>query len=137
MEMQIARNETILDLGFLEGKKYLIHDRDSKYCPAFFRVIKDSGVDLVKLPKRSPNLHSYAERWVLSIKSDCLSKLILFGEASLRRAVSQYLIHYHEERHHQSMGNKILFPRQERGSGPVRCKERLGGLLRFYHRDAA
>ena len=135
--MQIARNETMLDLGFLDGKRYLIHDRDSKYCPAFLRIIKDSGVDLVKLPKRSPNLNSYVERWVLSVKSEGLSKLILFGEASLRRAISQYVAHYHRERHHQSKGNRILFPSEERGNGPVRCRERLGGLFRFYYRDAA
>jgi transposase InsO family protein len=136
--MQIARNITMADWGFLSEGNYLIHDRDSKYCPAFLRIIKDSGVDLVKLPKRSPNLNSYAERWVLSIKSECLSKLILFGEKSLRRAVSQFVAHYHEERPHQGKGNRILFPAsQERGTGPVQCRERLGGLLRFYYRDAA
>ena len=135
--MQIARNETMLDLGFLEGKRYLIHDRDSKYSSAFLRIIEDAGVKPVKLPAHSPNLNSYAERWVLSMKSECLSKLIFFGEASLRRAVSQYVAHYHSERHHQSKGNRILFPSQDRGNGPVRCRDRLGGLLRFYYRDAA
>ncbi len=135
--LQIARNETMAYWGFLDGKKYLIHDRDSKYCPAFLRIIKDSGVDLVKLPKRSPNLNCYAERWVLSIKPECLDRMIFFGEKSLRRAISQYVAHYHSERHHQSKGNKILFPPQGRGNGRVRCRDRLGGLLRFYYRDAA
>ncbi len=135
--LQCARDETMADWGFLDGKKYLIHDRDCKYCPAFLRIIKDSGVDLVNLPRRSPNLNPYAERWVLSIKHECLSKLILFGEKSLRRAVTQYVAHYHEERHHQSKDNTILLPSQDRSKGSVCCRERLGGLLRFYYRDVA
>jgi len=135
--MQIARNETMVDWGFLDGKKYLIHDRDSKYCDAFLRIIKDADVKPVKLPAHSPNLNSYAERWVLSVKSECLSKLVFFGEASLWHAVQQYLVHYHEERHHQSKDNSILTPVQDRGSGTVCCRKRLGGLLRFYYRDAA
>ncbi len=134
--MQIARNETMVDWGFLDGKKYLIHDRDSKYCDAFIRIIKDADVIPVKLPAHSPNLNSYAERWVLSAKSQCLSKLLLFGEASLWHAVQQYLVHYHEERH-QSKDNSILTPVQDRASGSVSCRQRLGGLLRFYYRDAA
>ena len=137
--MQIARNVTMTDWGFLFGKKYMIHDRDSKFCPAFLRIIKDSGVSPVKLPAQSPNLNSYAERCVLSIKSDCLSKLILCGEASLWHAIRQYLVHYHEELPHQGKGNRLLFPSQTPNNsiGPVRCRERLGGLLRFYYRLAA
>ena len=137
--MQIARNETMVDLVFLCGKKYLIHDRDSKFCPAFLRIIKDAGVKPLKLPSRSPNLNSYAEHWVLSVKSENLSKLILFGEASLRRAIQQYLIHYHQERPHQGKENKILFPSQDTSNnkGAVHCKERLGGLLNYYYREAA
>ena len=137
--MQIARNETMVDWGFLDGKKYLIHDRDTKYCEAFIRIIKDAGIKPVKLPARSPNLNAYAERWVLSVKSECLSKLIFFGEASLRHAIRQYIAHYHQERPHQGKGNCLLFP-ENRTAGKtdaVSCKKRLGGLLRFYYRDAA
>jgi transposase InsO family protein len=137
--MQMARNVTMTDWGFLIGKKYMIHDRDSKFCPAFLRIIKDAGVKPVKLPAHSPNLNSYAERYVLSIKSECLSKLILFGEASLWHATRLYLVHYHQERPHQGKGNLLLFPSQmpDNSTGPVRCRERLGGLLRFYYRPAA
>ena|SRR5215469_3836383 len=97
-------------------------------------------VNPLRLPARSPNLNSYAERWVRSVKEECLAKLILFGESSLRRALQQYLLHYHEERNHQGKGNQILFPSQtetRRDMGAVRCRERLGGLLKYYEREAA
>ena len=89
---------------------------------------------------RSPNLNSYAERWVRSVKEECLSRLILFGASSLRRALQQYIVHYHEERNHQGKDNRILFPSQteaRRNRGAVRCRERLGGLLKYYEREAA
>jgi hypothetical protein len=91
------------------------------------------------LPARSPNLNAYAERWVRSVKEECLSKVILFGERSLRRALSNYVDHFHTERNHQCKGNILLFPRatDRHREGPVQCRERLGGLLRYYHREAA
>jgi hypothetical protein len=86
-------------------------------------------------------LNSFAERWVRSVKEECLSKLILFGEGSLRRALQQYVAHYHEERNHQGKENRILFPKQtearRKKEGAVRCRERLGGLLKYYEREAA
>jgi len=90
---------------------------------------------------RSPNLNAFAERWVKSVKDDCLSKLILFGDTSIRRALHDYLIHYHAERNHQGKDNVLLFPiaskAMNRVDGSVGCKERLGGLLKYYHREAA
>ena len=88
------------------------------------------------LPARSPNLNAYAERWVRSVKEECLSKVVLFGERSLRRALSEYV---HAERNHQGKGNVLLFPRDTdvHREGPVQCRERLGGLLRYYHQEAA
>jgi transposase InsO family protein len=103
-------------------------------------AVEAVGVKPLKLPPRSPNLNSYAERWVRSVKDECLSKLILFGEASLRRSLASYLDHYHGERNHQGKGNVILFPplgKSGTSEGPIRCRERLGGLLRYYHREAA
>jgi putative transposase len=96
-------------------------------------------VEPLTLPARSPNLNAYAERWVRSVKEECLSKVILFGERSLRRALSDYVDHFHAERNHQGKGNVLLFPRDtdRHREGPVRCRERLGGLLRYYHREAA
>ena len=91
------------------------------------------------LPARSPNLNAYAERWVRSVKEECLSKVILFDERWLRRALSNFVDHFHAERNHQGKGNVLLFPRvtDQQRDGPVRCHERLGGLLRYYHREAA
>ena len=98
---QIARNVTMDEWGFLNNCRYLIHDRDTKFTVSFRAIVKSSHVEPLKLPARSPNLNAFAERWVKSVKDDFLSKLILFGEASLRRALREYLIHYHAERNHQ------------------------------------
>ena len=138
--MQIARNITMEEWGFLSPGQYLIHDRDGKYCPAFQQRIDAAGVTRVPLPPRSPNLNAYAERWVRSIKEECLSRLILFGEASLRQALTQYVEHFHHERNHQGKGNVLLFPPVSQDTefkGPIQCRERLGGLLKYYTRDAA
>ena len=118
-----------------------MHDRDTKFCESFGEVLKAVGVKPLRLPARSPNLNAYAERWVRSVKEECLSRLILFGESSLRRAVTAFVEHYHGERNHQGKENVLLFPAAEQrvgsGDGKVRCKERLGGLLKYYHRQAA
>ena len=137
---QIARNVTMDEWGFLGNCRYLIHDRDTKFTDSFRAIVKSSQVEPLKLPARSPNLNAYAERWVRSVKEEVLSKLILFGEASLRRVLREYLTHFHQERNHQGKDNVLLFPAtsaKNRVDGPVRCKERLGGLLNYYHREAA
>jgi putative transposase len=138
--VQIARNMTMDEWGFLAPGQYLIHDRDGKFCPAFQHTIDEAGVKRVPLPPRSPNLNAYAERWVRSVKEECLSQLILCGEASLRHALTQYDAHYHHERSHQGMGNVVLIPlpgHRTARQGPIRCRERLGGLLKYYDCDAA
>jgi transposase InsO family protein len=138
---QMARNVTMEDSGFLINRRYLLHDRDSKYCPSFRQVIEAGSVKTLALPPRSPNLNAYAERWVRSVKEECLAKLILLGEGSLRRALRHYEAHYHEERNHQGKDNVLLFPlptQAVRGEQEkVRCRERLGGLLKYYEREAA
>jgi putative transposase len=138
---QMARNATLEELGCLHPCRYLLHDRDTKFCESFREVLKAGGVNPLRLPARSPNLNAFAERWVRSVKEECLSRLILFGESSLRRAVTAFVEHYHGERNHQGKENVLLFPAAEQrvGSrdGKVRCKERLGGLLKYYHREAA
>ena len=104
----------------------------------FKEILESGGVKTVRLPARSPNLNSFAERFVRSIKGECLDRMILIGERSLRRAVDQFCRHYHHERNHQGLDNKIIEP--DFGSsreGEVNCRDRLGGLLRYYYRDAA
>jgi putative transposase len=138
--VQMARHVTMEEWGFLTPGQYLIHDRDGKYCPAFQHIIDDAGVKSAVLPARSPNLNAYAERWVRSVKEECLSRLILFGEVALRRALNEYVEHYHRERNHQGKGNVLLIPsssQNHRCVGPIRCRERLGGMLKYYHREVA
>src|ERR1700681_3367204 len=136
---QMARNVTMEGCGILQDCRYLLHDRDTKYTLSFRAIIKSGRVTPLALPAHSPNLNAYAERWVRSVKEECLSKIILFGERSLRRALSEYVEHYHAERNHQGKSNVLLFPRDTdvHREGPVQCRERLGGLLRYYHQEAA
>ena len=137
--MQIARNLTDAGDGFLRDVRYLILDRDPLYTAAFRRMLKDSGVEGLRLPARSPNLNAYAERFVLSLKSECLGRIVPLGENHLRRAMSAYVSHYHTERYHQGLGGKsvVTDEKTRRVEGEVRCRERLGGMLNFYYRDAA
>jgi transposase InsO family protein len=137
---QVTRNVTMADWGCLQPGHYLIHDRDGKYCPAFQHIIDAAGVTRVPLPPRSPNLNAYAERWVRSVKEECLSHMILFGERALQRALTEYTSHYHAERPHQGKGNVVLTPAPDhvtKDGTPLRCRERLGGLLKYYDRAAA
>ena len=136
---QIARNLTDSVEGLLTGKRYLIHDRDPLFTDEFLRTLKDAGVESVKLPPRSPNLNAHAERFVRSIKESCLERLILFGESSLRTAVQNFVTHYHSERNHQGLGNRLIFPDGAAvgTAGVIQRRERLGGLLNYYYRAAA
>lgn len=137
---QVARNLTMEEWGILKPSQYLIHDRDRKFCEAFKQIIDDVGVNRVPLPPRSPWLNSYAERWVKSVKDEALSGMILFGERSLRHVLGEYVAHFQEECPHQGKGNVILFPSawaEGDVDSPIACRERLGGLLKYYYRQAA
>jgi putative transposase len=134
--VQMARNAVDEIDGVLRPIRFALHDRDSKFCASFRATLSSGGVRPLLLPPRSPNLNAFAERWVRSIKSECLSKLILFGEASLRRAITEFLKHYHHERNHQGKGNLLLSPapghHQPCDRAAIRCQQRLGGLLKYY-----
>jgi putative transposase len=136
---QIARNLTDCDDGFLRGIRYLILDRDPLYTTAFRAMLKDAGVTPLLLPARSPNLNAHAERFVLSVKSECLRKLVPLSERHLRYAIQQFAAHYHHERHHQGLAGQRVVPDEHVGPtvGRVARRERLGGLLNFYFREAA
>jgi putative transposase len=138
---QMARNAVDEQSGYLRQHRYVLHDRDTKFCADFRKTLATGGVKCLRLPPRSPNLNAFAERWVRSVKSECLSHFILFGEGSLRRALKNFCEHYHTERNHQGKGNVLLFSGGEdlstsRGSS-IECCERLGGLLKYYYRRAA
>jgi len=119
----------------LKDCRFLIHDRDTKFSLRFRIVMEDFGITPIRTPYQAPNANVYAERFVLSIKSECLRRMIFFGETSLRRAIAEYVEHYHEVRAHQGIGNVRLDGRVEAASvGPVRRSGRLGGILKHYHR---
>jgi transposase InsO family protein len=139
---QVARNLTDSVDGFLCGKRYLIHDRDPLFTDAFRAVLRAAGIECLKLPARSPNLNAVAERFVLSIKSECLDKLVPLGEGRLRVAISGFVEHYHLERNHQGLDNRLLTavaaPANENAgpAAPIARRERLGGILSYYYRSA-
>jgi putative transposase len=136
---QIARNLTDVDTGILTGKRFLIHDRDPLFTAEFLHMIADAGVKSVKLPPRSPNLNAHAERFVRTIKESCLERMILFGENSLRKAVEEFIAHYHFERNHQGLGNRLIVPpsAESNRTGAIQRRQRLGGMLNYYYRPAA
>ena len=136
---QVARNLTDVDDGFLLDSRYLIMDRDTKYTADFRGLLDRPGVKPVRCPPRAPNCNAFAERFVLSVKKECLNRVILFGEASLRRALREYVAHYHTERNHQDVENRLLKPLATVSSinEPIQRRERLGGILNYYHREAA
>ena len=129
---QVARNLTDAIDGFLLGKRYLIHDRDPLFTKRFADILRAAGTKQVRLPARSPNLNAHCERFVLSIKSECLDHLILFSESQLRRVVASYVEHYHLERPHQGLDNQLIDSQALAANtdGEVVCDERLGGLLK-------
>jgi len=137
--LQIGRNLTDMESGALRAKQYLVIDRDTKYTAQFRRLIHDSGTEVIRLPPRSPNLNAYAERFVRSIKNECLDRMIFVGQASLRRAVTEYVDHYHRERNHQGLENRLLqlYTAAATANGSIRSRTRLGGMLNFYYREAA
>lgn len=137
--VQLARNLTDVLDGFLRGMRYLILDRDPLYSRPFRDLLESAGVKVVRLPRESPNLNAHAERWVRSVRRELLDHLVLVGEDQLRRVVRSYVEHYNTERPHQGLGGAFVDadPRARNRSGRVVRHDRLGGLLRFYHRAAA
>jgi transposase InsO family protein len=136
---QMARYLSDCEDGFLGNASYVIVDRDSTFKPFNQYMDEMTDAEMVLLPVRSPNLNAYLERYMRSMKSESLARMIFFGQRSLERTLENFAIHYHQERNHQGLDNKLINPGDEVGLkiGAVRCRERLGGLLRYYYRDAA
>jgi putative transposase len=141
---QQARN-LVYDLAERgEEASYLIRDGDTKFTQKFDEIFKSEGIKIKKLPYRSPNLNAFAERYVQSIKQECLDHFVVFGESHLEHLIREYEHHYNTVRPHQGLGNKpigiVPIPPLDSGppnSGEVECDSRLGGLLRHYYRRAA
>jgi transposase InsO family protein len=108
--LQVCRGLLDVESGALASKRYLILDGDTKYTQQFRRHVEEGGTEVIRLPPMSPNLNAYAERFIRSIKDECLGKMIFVGRASLRRAIGEYMAHYHEERNHQGLENRLIQP---------------------------
>jgi transposase InsO family protein len=134
---QAARRLTDAVDGFLARHRVLICDRDSKWTDRFRRMVQGAGVRMVLTPIQAPNANAHAEGFVRSMRAECLERLICFGERRLLRALDEFVAHYHGERNHQGLGNELITPETRPLWGTHgRCRERLGGLLRYYHRAA-
>jgi putative transposase len=139
---QMARNLTDPMDGFLRHAMYLVHDRDPLFVEGFTAILRERGVESVKIPAQSPNCNSYAERFVKTIKHECLNEFVIFGERHLRYLIKEFVEHHHAERFHQGLGGKLIEEptgaATDAGSkGKVVCRSRIGGMLNFYHREAA
>lgn len=134
---QLARNMTDAVNGFLSRCKLLLHDRDPLFTKCFNSILSSAGVKPVILPARSPNLNAYAERFVKSIRTEVLDKMIFLGEGHLRQTLCCYMDHYHRERNHQGLENKLVDPEELQSQGRICKRARLGGMLNYYYREAA
>ncbi len=134
---RVVRNLTAIDPDFMRGIHYLIHDGDKCFTAQFKTILKEAGIDPVQICYQAPNMNAIAERWVLSVKSECLNRMIFFGVNSLWRAVDDYCTHFHQDRPHQGLGNELITPTSAfKYNGKIIECERLGGLLRSYQRAA-
>ncbi len=139
---QIARNLVDPVDGFIRRATHLIHDRDPLFCEDFTDVLESVGIECVKIPASSPNCNPHAERFVRTIRNECLDHFVLFGERHLRLVLKEFVEHYLAERFHQGIGGQLIRPNAQivndnADVGPVACRSRLGGLLNFYHRASA
>ena len=134
---QVSRTLTAADDGFLSGHRVLICDRDAKWSAPVRARLGEAGIRVVQTPYRAPNANAFAERFVRSIKHECLNRVIPFGERHLRRTIAEYVEHYHRERNHQGLDNALIdgAPQVE-GVARIRRRPRLGGLLNYYCRAA-
>ena len=138
--LQRVRNLTDPDEPFPRRTRFLIMDRDTKYSATFRAALTRERIEPIRLPPRSPNLNAFAERFVRSVKEECVGRMIFFGRSSLERALREYMAHYHCERNHQGVRNQLIYSPAaavNRHRGRVRRRQRLGGMLSFYYREAA
>jgi putative transposase len=135
---QQARNLTWTLQAAGAPPRVLIHDRDAKFPPAFDTVFAAEGVEVARTPYRAPTANAYAERWVCSVRAECLDHLLIVNEARLRRVLDSYVAHYNRARPHQGLGQQTPIPSARgAGCGSVRRRDVLGGLIHEYDREAA
>ena len=136
---QVCRNLTDCEDGFLKDATHLIMDRDTSFIAMREFIDQNTDTEVVLLPPKSPNLNAFLERWFRCLTSECLERMIFFGRKSLENSVREYVEHYHAERNHQGLGNELIEPSEDAEvvAGKIECHERLGGMLKYYHRRAA
>jgi transposase InsO family protein len=139
---QMARNLLDCEDGFLSNATHLIHDRDPVFTKAWRTMLRSAGVKTVRIPASSPNCNPHAERFVKTVRDECLNHFVIFGERHLRHLLREFVSHYNAERFHQGIGGKLIKPpasasNDNGASDQIQCRSRLGGLLNFYHREAA
>jgi transposase InsO family protein len=134
--LQIARHLTDATDGVLNGQRFLICDRDRKWSTAVRHLLETSSVRVIRTPFRAPNCNAHAERFVRSIKEECLNRVIPLGERHFRRTLTEFVVHYHRERNHQGLGNNLIDNAEAHPCGPVQRRQRIGGLLSYYYRAA-
>jgi putative transposase len=133
---QVVRMATAADAGPIVAGVWIC-DRDRKWSRDVRRLLEDAGIRVVLIPERAPNANAYAERFVRSIKEECLDRMLPIGERHFRRAVAEFVEHYHRERNHQGLNNRLIAGTPVIGrASRVRRRSRLGGLLNFYERAA-
>ena len=140
--LQVARNLLDAEDGFLRDATHLVHDRDPLYTKAWTALPKSEGVNCVPIPASSPNCNPHAERFVKTFRSECLDHFVVFGQRHLRHLLREFCAHYHGERFHQALGGQLIKPPASMGNdngttATIQCRSRLGGLLNYYHREAA
>jgi len=136
--MQTLRQVAGDGTGIVRDGGILICDRDPKWSREVELRLTTEGVRIVRTPACAPNCNAYAERFVRSIKEECLDRIVPLGEWHLRRAVTDYLAHYHGERNHQGLGNELIDrPPIQPTRGPIHRRQRMGGILSHYYRSAA
>jgi putative transposase len=134
---QIVRTLTMTEAGVISEPHVLVCNRDRKWSRDVLRRLREAGIRIVAIPERAPNANAHAERFVRSIKEECFDRLIPLGERHFRRAVAEYLAHYHRERNHQGLDNDLITSATPTGTiGRVRRHLRLGGLLNLHDRVA-
>ena len=131
---QMARNLTAWDTGFLKGKRYLVHDRDTLFTKAFKEILADGGVKCVSTQPNAPTMNCYSEVWVRTVKHEMIKKMIFTNEAQLRYALEQFMVYYHHYRPHQGLDGAMIDPLPQEPNGRIERVDLLGGLLRGYRR---
>jgi Integrase core domain len=139
---QIGRHMLDPADGFLRNASYLIRDRDPLFTEAWAALLATGGVKCVPIPAQSPNCNPHAERFVKTVRTECLEHFVIFGERHLRHLIKEFMLHYLTERHHQGIGSQIIWPKASPSNdnatlGAIECRSRLGGVLNCYSREAA